>query len=84
MEGEGQGIRGGGEEDSPYCFHPSFSGGGCLTSASIGGLRMLPRAMGLLLLLLLLLWQSLWQSLWQLLRSATVIDGRGRGEGVPS
>jgi hypothetical protein len=38
---------------------------------------MLPRAMGLLLLLL-------WQSLWQLLWSATVIDGRGRGEGVPS
>jgi len=70
-----EGDRGGeGRRRQPYCFHPSFSGGGCLTSASIGGLRMLPRP-------ILLLWQSLWQSLWP---ATTVIDGCGRGEGVPS
>jgi len=41
--------RGGQRTGEAYCFHPLFGGGGCLTSASIGGLRMLPRA-------LLLLW----------------------------
>jgi hypothetical protein len=58
-----------------------------LTSASIGGLRMLPRAL-LLLLLLLLLWPFLWSFLWPLplplLWPTTVIDGSGRGEGVSS
>lgn len=73
-----EGDRGGEGRRQPYCFHPSFSGGCCLTSASIGGLRMLPRTV-------LLLWQSLWQLLWQLLWPATtVIDGCGRAEGVPS
>jgi len=54
-------------EDKPYCFHPLFSGSGCLTSASLGGLPW-----DLVMTLLLLLWP------------ATVIDGRGRGEGVSS